>query len=92
MFLESNQQNNPATLESDQANIQLHDSDDDNLGNNYAPNMVEVTSTLSDLEVDNKENQIEKKQQDQSNTTKKWYEGTVIRPVAFRALKRLDQN
>lgn len=56
--------------------------------------MTEVTSDLSNFrfeEENNKEN--EQKQLPPSQTSKKWYEGVVIRPVAFRSTtKRLDPN
>lgn len=67
--------------------------DENNLGNNNASDMTEVTSNLTSLDVGDKENQIEEQQQDQPSSTKKWYEGVVVRPVAFRSTsKRLNEK
>lgn len=48
-------------------------------------NMKSVATVFSSLNVndDNKEN--EEKHQKTSATKKKWYEGVVIKPVAFRS-------
>lgn len=94
IFQEPSRHNSPTNVAFNQHNKnQFDDNDGDRLKHHNAPEMMEVASTLTDLKFDNKENQNEKNQQDQPSTTKKWYEGNVIRPVAFRATsKRPNQN
>lgn len=57
----------------------------------HALDVIEVASILTDMKFDDKENEINKSQENQPNTSKKWYEGKVVRPVAFRS-KRFNQN
>lgn len=72
---------------------QLNDNVDLDRNSEHALDVIDVASTLTDLKFDDKENKIKKSQQSQPNALKKWYEGKVVRPVAFRATaKRSNQN
>lgn len=50
--------------------------------------MSKVTSVLAALNIDNDNKENEENQQKTSTTKKKWYEGVVIKPVAFRSLTK----
>lgn len=69
------------------------DNDDDDahdyLGDNNQLDISDVSSNMTGLEVAHEHDKENRKDQ---TSAKKWYEGNVARPVAFRATKRLNQN
>lgn len=74
-------------------NQSVDDDYNEHLEQTATSDIVEVVSNMTDLKVDNKENRNTNIEENQSNQSKKWYEGAVIRPVAFRGTpKRFNQN
>lgn len=51
-------------------------------------NMEEATARINTLIVQSDEDKENEKKQQKTSTTKKWYNGVVVKPVAFRSLAR----
>lgn len=76
----SNRNNN---VVHDVRNNESPDNANNSLGMNSSA-LIEHASNLVDPKAGARENQTEKPHKGQNNIPKKWYEGTFIRPVAFR--------